>query len=205
MPVQSQTLNISYETEHCIVRELEITDDCDALSQWMSVPETAKALNAPARALSKDDLRKYVLSHNRRDGHLLGVFSRSSQRLIGVWSVYVDWEYREFLVNVLIAEQTESEIGTLRETGRPLYHLMFMELELEAMCFNIVASNSRMQSRLARAPNHTSEVPSATGQGTETVNHYRMTKARYLELHANREQRDAEVIARRKAHQQSAA
>ena len=205
MTDERQPLNIVYETEHCLVRELELSDDCEALSRWMADPETAKALNAPVQTLSMEDVRKYVLSHNRIDGHLLGVFDKSNQKLIGIWSVYIDWKFREFLINVLIAEHVNSDVGTLRETGRPLYRLMFVNLDLESMCFNVIASNTNMQTRLTRAPDHTSNVPSASGEGTETVNHYRLTKQRYLELYANRAQRDAEVIAKRNARQQSAA
>ena len=86
----SMAVNIAYESQHCRVRELELDDACADIGNWMADPAIARALNAPARALSLDDVRKYIASHDRISGHLLGVFRKQDGALIGIWSVYID-------------------------------------------------------------------------------------------------------------------
>lgn len=198
-------VNIAYETEHCFVRELELSDASETICNWMANPETAKALNAPARALSLDDVRKYISGHDRINGHLLGIFERRSRSLIGFWSVYVDWQHREFLINVLVAERIEGELGALRETGRPLYEFMFLNQGLGAMCYNVLASNERVRSRLTRTPDHVSNVEAASGEGQETIHHFRTTRERWLQARATRPERDAEWKAKKDARRQSGA
>jgi hypothetical protein len=39
--------NISFETPHCFVRELELNDELELLSDWLSDPQIARSLNAP--------------------------------------------------------------------------------------------------------------------------------------------------------------
>jgi hypothetical protein len=191
-------INISYETEHCIVRDLEASDACETICNWMSDPEIAKGLNAPVLALSMDDLHKYIASHNRIDGHLLGVFDRPTGQILGLWSVYLDWEHREFLINVLLPGNVSGELGVLRETGRPIYRIMFEDRGMEALRFNVLASNQRVQERLAvpgdeaiAKPEHVSRTPSASGSGQEEVRHYRITRDQYVEIRARRAERDA--------------
>ena len=202
--------NIAYESEHCTVRELEPADACETICGWMADPAIAKALNAPVRALSMDDLRKYIAQHDRVDGHLLGVFKRSTGELIGLWSVYVDWEQSEFLVNVLIPGKIDGEYGALNETGRPLYAIMFEDCGLETMRYNILASNHYMQDRMSIpnsprtvVPEHISEARSASGDGRETIQHFRMNREQYLKARSQRAERDAAWLVARKARREA--
>ena len=190
--------DISYETEHCVVRDLETSDACGTICNWLSDPDIAKALNAPVRALGMDDLLKYIAGHNRIEGHLLGVFDKRTVQILGLWSVYVDWNLSEFLVNVLIPGNVEGELGAMKETGRPLYAIMFRDLGLQTMRYNVLASNRVMQDRMRlsggagiAAPEHISSVASATGSGEEAVQHFRINREQYEEIVARRSERDA--------------
>ena len=104
---------IAYETEHCIVRELQPADASDAMSDWLADPDTARALNAPARAIGLEDLRRYIAQHDCISSHLLGVFSKSTAELVGLWSIYIDWQHDEFLVNVLMPGRIEGDLGAM--------------------------------------------------------------------------------------------
>lgn len=190
-------LNISYETDNCIVRELELTDPLEVIGGWMAQPEIAKGLNAPARVLDIEDLRKYVTSHNRIDGHALGVFDRKTGTLKGLWSVYVDWKTKEFLVNVLLAEKIDSDIGGLRETGRPLYAIMFDDLGMEALRFNVLQSNENVRWRLNRQPEHVTNLPAPGDAEADAIYHFRITREQYLERRPHRAERDAEFSRKR--------
>jgi hypothetical protein len=189
-------LNISYETDNCIVRELEVTDPLDVICSWMARPEIAHGLNTPAKPLDIDELRKFVASRNRVDSHALGVFDRASGKLVGMWTVYVDWSRREYLLNVLLAEKISGAQGGWRETGRPLYAIMFDDLGMETLVYNVVASNEEIIGRLPSTPVRVSDVPSANG-GTSQVQMYRVTREEYLEIRSRRAERDAEFDRKR--------
>lgn len=197
MSSQQTPLNISYETEHCLVRELELTDPLEEIGRWMSRPDIAKGLNAPVRELGTDELRKYILGHNRIDSHALGVFDRQTGTLKGLWSVYVDWKTKEFLVNVLLAEKVDSDIGGLRETGRPLYAIMFDELGMETLRFNVLESNDRIQGRLTRQPEHVTRIETSNAGGADAIHHFRITREQYYEIRSRRAERDEQFRRKR--------
>jgi hypothetical protein len=189
-------LDISYETDNCIVRELEVTDPLDVICGWMARPEIANGLNTSAKPLDIDELRKFVASRNRVDSHALGVFDRASGKLVGMWTVYVDWSRREYLLNVLLAEKISGAQGGLRETGRPLYAIMFDDLGMETLVYNVVASNEEIIGRLPSTPVRVSDVSSASG-GTARIQNYRLTRQEYFEIRSRRAERDAEFDRKR--------
>jgi hypothetical protein len=197
MPDAREPLNICYQTEHCVVRELELTDPLEEIGRWMAQPDIARGLNAPVRELGVEELRKYVLSHDRINSHALGVFDRLTGRLKGLWSVYVDWNTKEFLVNVLLAERIDSELGGLRETGRPLYAIMFDDLGMEALRLKVLKSNDRIQQRLTRQPEHVTKVQAPAAGGEDAIHHFRITREQYYEIRAQRAERDAEFVRKR--------
>ena len=205
-------IDIGYETQNCIVRELEPGDANETIGNWMSDPDTAKALNAPARVIGMDELRRYIASFDRVTSHLLGIFDRRSGAIVGLWSVYIDWEHSEFLLNLLIAGKIGGELGALKESGRPLFDFMFDDLGLETMRYNVLASNARMHERFRDpilskldGPEHKSQTASAAGAEPETILHYRMSRAQHLEIRAQRAARDAEWRAQKAARAGSSA
>ena len=195
MPAPTTPFNIGYETDHYLIREMELSDASDTIGGWMADPVIARAVNAPARATSMDDLRRYIAGHNRIDGHLLGVFDKHTKAQIGLWSVYVDWDHMEFLINVLLTARGHAELAPSRETGRPLLFIMFNDLGMERMRFNVLGSNQRVKQRLVnRQPEHASQAPSATGSGTEEIHHYSVSRQEYFKLREARLQKEAEEL-----------
>jgi len=191
-------LNISFETPHCFVRELELSDELELLSEWLSDPQIARGLNAPVGSLSLEDARKYVASHDRIKSHALGVFSKATGKLQGMWAVYIDWMRKEFLVNVLLAEKFESDVGGMEETGRPIYALMFDEHGMQTLRFSVLASNEKVRSRISREPDQVSGTTRPDGSGpADAIHHFRITREQYYELRSRRAERDAQFRRKR--------
>lgn len=197
MSPETTPTDISFETEHCIVRELELDDNLERLCEWMSEPHIARSLNAPVTKLTIEEVRKYVASHDRIAGHALGVFNKVTGELMGIWSVYVDWEHKEYLLNVLLAVKFDSEVGGIEETGRPIHALMFDEFGMESLRYNVLASNDKMRGRFQERPEHVSTVARRGGDGSEAIQHFRITRAEYYELRSRRAQRDEEFRRKR--------
>ena len=190
-------LNIRYETDHCFVRNLELTDPLEVIGKWMAQPDIAKGLNAPVGKLTIEDARRYVSSHDRIKSHALGVFSKATGELQGLWAVYIDWERKEFLVNVLLAEKFESDVGGVEETGRPIYALLFDEHGMQSLRFNVLASNDKMRNRITRAPEHVTRTASPDGGGADAIHHFRISREQYYELRARRAERDEQFRRKR--------
>ena len=190
-------LNIGYETDNCFVRELEVSDELELLCGWMSDANIARGLNAPVGKLTIEDARKYVSSHDRIKSHALGVFSKATGKLQGLWAVYIDWERKEFLVNVLLAEKFESEVGGVEETGRPIYALLFDEHGMETLSFNVLASNDKVRKRIKREPERVTRTASPDGSGSDAIHHFRITREQYYELRSRRAERDEQFRRKR--------
>jgi len=190
-------LNISYETDNCFVRELEVSDELELLCGWMSDANIARGLNAPVGKLTIEDARKYVFSHDRIKSHALGVFSKATGKFQGLWAVYIDWERKEFLVNVLLAEKFESEVGGVEETGRPIYALLFDEHGMETLSFNVLASNDKVRKRIKREPERVTRTASPDGSGSDAIHHFRITREQYYELRSRRAERDEQFRRKR--------
>jgi hypothetical protein len=99
-------------------------------------------------------------------------------------------------LNVLLAEKISGAQGGWRETGRPLYAIMFDDLGMETLVYNVVASNEEIIGRLPSTPVRVSDVPAASG-GTAKIQNYRLTRQEYFEIRSRRAERDAEFDRKR--------
>jgi RimJ/RimL family protein N-acetyltransferase len=170
---------ILVETEHYLVRSLDVADATARAGQWLADPEKAKMINAPARALSLSEMRGYIASHDRIAGHILGIFDKANGNHIGFWAIYIDWPLQEFLVNVLVGERGSAAPGARRETQRKVMAYFFEDLGLETVRFSVLARNEPVGDKLGRAglaPEHMSFTPSVERAALEEVQHYRISK-----------------------------
>jgi len=170
---------IALDTEHYLLRTLEIGDITERACGWFADPTKARMINAPARALTHAEFSDYIASHDRMSGHVLGIFEKPSLRFVGLWSAYIDWEYREFQLNVMVGERLANVSGAYYETDRVLQDYMFETLDLETLRCSCLARNTRMVERMAIAglkPEHIDHVPSNSREAFEEIHHYRVPK-----------------------------
>jgi RimJ/RimL family protein N-acetyltransferase len=171
---------IRVDTEHYLVRSLDVADATERAGQWLADPQKAKMINAPARALSLTEMRDYIAGHDRIAGHILGIFDKANGNHIGFWAVYVDWSLQEFLANVLVGERGSAAPGARRATQRPVMAYFFEDLGLETLRFSVLSRNENVGDKIERAglaPEHMSFTASVEGQAAlEEVQHYRVSK-----------------------------
>lgn len=188
---------IFLDTEHYVLRTLEPADITERACGWFADPAKARMINAPAHALTPDAFKDYILSHDRITGHALGIFEKPSLRHVGMWSAYIDWERREFQLNVLVGEYLANPSGAYYETDRVLQDYMFETLDLETLRCACLARNTRMVTRFevaGLAPEHVEHMPSASREAFEQINHYRVPKRVWQLLRDTRSTRD-QIIA----------
>lgn len=188
--------DIRYETKHYLVRRLVAGDASERACAWLANPDTARNLNVPARRISLAQLRTYFARHDGIRTHVLGMFDKLSGALLGMWTVYVDWQKREFQLNVLVGERGPTYaggIGARRETGLELYRIMFEDLDLLLLRATVLARNEKMERRFEQrgiAPERTSLKPSLYQAEPEQLHHYTMSREDWRKLRQQRLDRE---------------
>ena len=185
MPAPLTPTQIRYETERFFVRPLFATDASAHVCAWFADPHTARMLNVPAQPLTLDDLHKYVAAHDGINVHILGMFDKTSRALLGIWAVYVDWEQREFQLNIVVGERGPNVKGVRFETQRPLVRILYDDLDLLVGRASVLARNKTIERRFEVnhvAHEHTSFKPSAYEAAPEEVHHYSITRDQWRQI-----------------------
>ena len=183
---------IRNETPHFLLRTLEPDDVTDRACAWFADPSKASMINLPARAFSRREFADYIASHDRINGHILGIFEKPSGQFIGFWAVYIDWERREYLINVLVGERGNPN-SPREETERAITSIFFEDFDLLVLRFSVLARNVRMEGRMDLAgisSDHTTFNPSASTEAFEEVHHYSLTREAWHKFRDSRALRD---------------
>lgn len=190
---------IRLETPHFILRTVEPEDVTLRWAAWLADPAKTRTLNAKPMTLSVEDIRRYLAGFDHIKAHILGIFDRASGRMIGFWEVYVDWEHREFLINVLIGERGRASLDAREETQWALHEYFFDALGLEAMRCSVVATNSlivQVLSGYGAVHEHTAHKPSAHGLEPVEIFFFRLTRAQWPAAQALRAERSQVPVQR---------
>lgn len=135
-------LTVSLASANYVLRSLEPTDDGRDFCGWLEDPETAAQLNAAPSRLSLAEFDAYVRRFDRQHAHLLGIFRRDTGRLVGIWSIYIDWPRSRFIVNLLVGDKVERNRGVRLETADLVHRFFFEELGLLEEHCSAVESNT---------------------------------------------------------------
>lgn len=133
---------IALETPNYIIRTLEIGDASETWRDWLADPETARMLNAQPAQMNVETVRNYIASFDRVRAHLLGIFEKTTGRLIGIRVVYVNRQRSEFLVNVLIGDRGARRKGARAQSRTAVYRYFFEDLDLDTARATVVAENA---------------------------------------------------------------
>ena len=173
-------------SENFELRSLQKRDAAMDWGAWTADQGTAAALNTVPRMLSEDERRAYISHMDDRLAYLLGIFEKATQRLVGIWTIYVDLAVKEYLLSVLVGPGDGRNQGALTETREPIYQHFFEELGMSAARINVLASNTYVLGRLKKQPwvlEHTSRSQASDGTGQVDVCHLRMTKDAWRTFH----------------------
>jgi RimJ/RimL family protein N-acetyltransferase len=176
-------ITIQVDTEHYFVRSLDPEDATERACEWLADPAKATMINVAPGAMSLADFKTYIASHDRMCGHILGIFDKVTGRHIGFWAIYIDWENREFLVNVLVGERGSTAPGARRATQRKVMAYFFETLDLQTVRFSVLRRNTPISGKLDNAglaPEHIDYVPSATHDAFEKVEYYSVSREVWL-------------------------
>jgi RimJ/RimL family protein N-acetyltransferase len=141
---------INIDTPNFVMRSLSAHDATAAWGAWFDDPEVAEALNLPRRRRSKEEMEAYVASFDQRHDLLLGIFERSTDLLVGILTVYVNWAQRAFLANTVVGEAPFRGRGVMMELTPPFRDYFFETRGLEVMVANALARNAPIRAYLEK-------------------------------------------------------
>jgi hypothetical protein len=107
----------------------------------MEDAEASEMLNAPRKAMTKDDLVAYIKGFDQRTRILIGIFEKSSGLLLGFLRNDVDFTTGQFLVSMIIGEPDYRNSGVTNAVTVPFRDYFFETLGMNAMLATALAHN----------------------------------------------------------------
>ncbi|MCE9522656.1 MAG: GNAT family N-acetyltransferase [Alphaproteobacteria bacterium] len=178
-PSRSPGAKICLESADHVLRTMEPADAELDWGGWLANPATARMLNTTPRTLSLSDKQRYIAKFDSKAAHLLGIWEKGSDRLVGFWSIYVDEIGKEFLLNVLVGVDDARAKGAQDDTCDLIYEHFFDRLGMKAVRGTVSQSNAKMIAHLAQrrwTRIGSSEKAAATGAKPIKIYLYRLTR-----------------------------
>jgi RimJ/RimL family protein N-acetyltransferase len=137
---------IKIEAGKYLVRTLLVEDVSDRLAAWLSDADIQYALNARAKIWSKDDVVDYVKGFDQASKLLLGIFEKSSTLPVGIFTILINQQTGQGLINILIGDAGYRNKGIrtrglLVGIGVPFYDYIFQSLGLTELLASALARN----------------------------------------------------------------
>jgi RimJ/RimL family protein N-acetyltransferase len=133
---------IKLSTDHYRLRTLTVDDASDRWAVWFSEPYVITMLNARPVDWNKATVIKYINQFDQRSDHLLGIFEKENETLIGIWTLKINYQTNQCLVSTVIGEAEYRRKGALSETRAALYDYLFDDLGLEMMLASALSRNT---------------------------------------------------------------
>lgn len=162
-----------------ILRTMEAADAALDWGGWLANPTTARMLNTTPRTLSLSEKQGYIAQFDSKAAHMLGIWEKGSDRLVGFWSIYVDEISKGFLLNVLVGVEDARAKGAQDDTCDLIYEHFFDQMGMKAVRCTVFQSNEKMIAHLAQrrwTRAGSSEKESATGAQPVKIYLYRLTR-----------------------------
>ena len=171
---------VSIDSENFIIRSLKPSDATDCFSSWFDAPDVREVLNLPPQKRTKADMETYIRSFDQRSDLLLGIVTKSSGLLVGMLSLYIDWQSGRFIANMIIGEPGYRHKGVTMEITPPFREYFFKTCGLKVMTATALAHNAPIRAYLENTGWKLDrivkgEVKSTTGGTPIDLCHYSIT------------------------------
>jgi RimJ/RimL family protein N-acetyltransferase len=138
---KSPKKSVRIDCDKYLIRTVTTDDASDRWASWMTDPDAAYMLNAPARNLKKTDLIDYINRFDQRSRLLLGIFEQQTGTHIGILTIDIDQADGRFLVNMLIGEPEYRNKGVTNDITVPFRDYFFETLGLKKIMATALARN----------------------------------------------------------------
>ena len=135
---------IRIETADYLLQTLRADNVCAELNGWVRDPKLLHFLSIEPMFLSMGKFRKWVAEGMGEDNFWVGIFSRSTRKLVGVYMINIVPFHRLANVSILIGDRDYWGRRVPSETVDYLVSALFDRCGIEKVVASIATKNKRM-------------------------------------------------------------
>lgn len=128
-PPKGKPINLS--TSRFTLRSLTAADVSDKWGAWSDDPDIVTPLNIARRAMTKDELRRYISRFDNDTRYLIGVFSKAMSQHIGFYAVDINRGHQTANFNLVIGDKNFWGKSVINETRSALLDEFFENRQVE--------------------------------------------------------------------------
>ena len=114
----------------------------EPLRRWMADARIGEALAQPPRALTAAGAKAYIARFDNRTSFLLGIYERSSERLLGFYALQVDRRHLTATGSLVVGEEEALNQAVAAETARAIADWAFETAGLEKLIAQVAETNT---------------------------------------------------------------
>jgi [ribosomal protein S5]-alanine N-acetyltransferase len=116
---------ITLATPRFLVRTVTPADASERWCDWSGDPEVMGPLNVPANRMTKDQLARYIASHDNDRAYLVGVFTKAMAVQIGFFMIEMNRIHATANFNLVIGDKNYWGKGVVNEVRAALLDEFF--------------------------------------------------------------------------------
>jgi RimJ/RimL family protein N-acetyltransferase len=140
-PVKHPKRKVHIDCGEYLLRTITANEATDRWAAWMEDAEASEMLNAPRKAMTRDELIAYIKGFDQRTRILIGIFEKPSGLLLGFLRNDVNFETGQFLVSMIIGEPEYRNSGVTNAVTVPFRDYFFETLGMKVMLATALAHN----------------------------------------------------------------
>jgi len=119
-------------------------DGTQQLISWLQDDDVLRGLNIPRREWTLDQIKTFITSYDCVKRHLVGIFERRNEALIGFYTLDVNLTHKSAQITAAVCDRSFVGRNVLRETARPFIIHLFETRDIEKVSARVLASNKRI-------------------------------------------------------------
>jgi RimJ/RimL family protein N-acetyltransferase len=143
-PGDIQKKSIEIECGKFLLRTLMPADASERWGAWMADHKNIRLLNAPARAMSREQVATYIGQFDQKTHLLIGIFEKQSAEQIGFFRLDIDPKLKRCLMFLMIGEQRFRHWRTTDDIRGPFQDYIFDVLGLNTILATVLTTNQAM-------------------------------------------------------------
>ncbi|HEX5213645.1 MAG TPA: GNAT family protein, partial [Pseudolabrys sp.] len=127
-----------------LLRTVTGEDASDRWASWMAEPKNLRLLNAAPKAMTPQDIVRYINQFDQRSHLLIGIFEKLGGSQIGFFRLDIDHRLKRCLMFLLIGEQKYRHWRVTDDIRGPFQDYIFDALGLNTILATVLESNQAM-------------------------------------------------------------
>ena len=143
-PRDIQNKSVEIDCGKFFLRTLMPADASERWGRWMVEEKNVRLLNAPAKAMTREQIATYIGQFDQKTHLLIGIFEKQSGQQIGFFRLDIDPKLKRCLMFLMIGEQRFRHWRTTDDIRGPFQDYIFDVLGLKTILATVLTTNQAM-------------------------------------------------------------